>query len=116
MDTMVDVLSHRLVPDRLWQQVGPLLPAFSARPQGGGSAPLDDRAVFTAVVYVLTSGCAWRNVPPEFGVSPATAHRRFVTWSRTGLWRRLYQTAADQPEEHAWLATIAGSALERYSP
>ncbi|MEZ0112062.1 transposase [Catenulispora sp. EB89] len=113
MGTMVGVLSHRLVPDRLWQQVEPLLPAFPARPQGGGSAPLDDRAVFTAVVYVLTSGCAWRSVPAEFGVSPATAHRRFTAWSRNGVWRRLYQTAADQPDEHAWLATIARAALER---
>jgi hypothetical protein len=30
---------------------------------------LDERAVFTAVVYVLTSGCAWRHLPPTFGVS-----------------------------------------------
>nr|WP_281180091.1 transposase [Nocardia amamiensis] len=38
--------------------VEPLLPEFTARPQGGGTAPVDERAVFTAVVFVLTSGCA----------------------------------------------------------
>jgi len=118
METMVDVLSHRLVPDLVWKQVKPLLPAFQVRPQGGGSAPLDDRTVFTAVVYVLTSGCAWSSLPPEFGVSPATAHRRFSAWSRSGLWQRLHQTAVDQSgacPEDAWLATIARAALDRHN-
>ncbi|WP_155756085.1 transposase, partial [Rhodococcus opacus] len=50
---MVDELSLRLVPDALWEIVAPLIPRFVARPQGGGSAPADDRAVFTAIVYVL---------------------------------------------------------------
>ncbi|MDO1486439.1 transposase, partial [Rhodococcus rhodochrous] len=73
---MVDALSSRLVPDALWEIVEPLLPEFRARPQGGGRAAIDDRAVFTAIVYVLTSGCAWRHLPPSFGVSVPTAHRR----------------------------------------
>ncbi|OOC04949.1 transposase, partial [Amycolatopsis azurea] len=55
---MVDRLSLRLVPDELWELVEPLLPAFTPRPQGGGTAPLNPRQVFTAIVYVLTSGCA----------------------------------------------------------
>ncbi len=29
----------------------PLLPEFAHRPQGGGTAPVDERAVFTAVVF-----------------------------------------------------------------
>ncbi|MFJ5035728.1 hypothetical protein ACIQB5_48870 [Streptomyces sp. NPDC088560] len=28
--------------------------------------------MFTAVVYVLTSGCAWRHLPETFGVSAAS--------------------------------------------
>ncbi|MET9519500.1 transposase [Streptomyces sp. NPDC002994] len=53
-------LSKRLVPDELWELATPLLQSLATRPQGGGTAPCDERAVFTAVVYVLTSGCAWR--------------------------------------------------------
>ncbi|MEU0952569.1 transposase [Streptomyces niveus] len=66
-------LSKRLVPDELWELAAPLLPSFAARPQGGRTARRDERAVFTAMVYVLTSGCAWRHLPPTFGTSPATA-------------------------------------------
>ncbi|ELB86450.1 transposase orfA for insertion sequence element [Rhodococcus wratislaviensis IFP 2016] len=73
-----------MVPDALWEMVEPLTPPFVARPQGGGSAPADDRAVFTEIVYVLTSGCAWRHLPPSFGVTVPTAHRRFSAWVRDG--------------------------------
>ncbi|MGW4126008.1 transposase [Nocardia sp. NPDC004711] len=52
---MVDALSQRLVSDELWELAEPLLPKFPSRPQGGGIAPVDQRAVFTAVVYVLTA-------------------------------------------------------------
>jgi transposase len=65
---VVDDLSRRLVPDELWTLAEPLIPGFDPRPQGGGTAPVDDRAVFTAIVFVLTSGCAWRYLPPSFGV------------------------------------------------
>ncbi|NQE88498.1 IS5 family transposase [Nocardia terpenica] len=89
-------MSRRLVPDELWELVEPLLPQFSPRPQGGGVAPTDQRAVFTAVVYVLTSGCAWRMLPASFGVSVPTAHRRFTVWTNAGVWRRLHRAVLDE--------------------
>ncbi|UWZ34649.1 transposase [Dactylosporangium roseum] len=30
---------------------------------------MDDRATFTAIVFVLTSGCTWRHLPPSFGMT-----------------------------------------------
>jgi transposase len=89
-------LTRRLVPDELCELTAPLLPRFKSRPQGRGTAPADEQAVFTAVVYVLTSGCAWRYLPVPFGVSPATAHRRFSAWTEAGLWRRLHRAVLDE--------------------
>ncbi|MBF6451070.1 IS5 family transposase [Nocardia elegans] len=89
-------MSQRLVPDELWELVEPLLPEFSPRPQGGGVTPVDQRAVFTAVVYVLSSGCAWRMLPSSFGVSVSTAHRRFTAWTKAGVWRRLHRAVLDE--------------------
>ncbi|UGT72055.1 IS5 family transposase [Nocardia gipuzkoensis] len=89
-------MSRRLVPDELWELAEPLLPKFSPRTQGGGTAPVDQRAVFTAVVYVLTSGCAWRMLPASFGVTVPTAHRRFSVWTRAGVWRRLHRAVLDE--------------------
>jgi transposase len=89
-------MGQALVPDGLWEIVEPLLPAQRERPQGGGTRYVEDRAVFTAIVYVLTTGCAWRHLPAEFGVSKATAHRRFVAWTEAGLWRRLHRAVLDR--------------------
>ncbi|MFI6543950.1 transposase [Streptomyces prunicolor] len=77
------------------QLVASLLPSFNSRPQSGGTAPCDERAVFTAVVHVPASGCAWRHPPETFGVSRATAHRRFTAWTRAGLWRRIHRAVLD---------------------
>jgi len=113
---VVDALSQRLVPDELWELVEPLLPKFTPRPQGGGVVPVDQRAVFTAVVYVLTSGCAWRMLPPSFGVSVPTAHRRFTVWTNAGVWQRLQRAVPDEPVNQGlinWSRAVAAGARIR---
>ena len=111
---MLGDLSRRLVTDELWALTKPLLPAFAPRRQGGGTPPADVRAVLTAVVYVLTSGCAWRLLPPWLGVSPATAHRRFTAWTKAGVWRGLHRAAAGgefaRPGDSDWAAAIVRAA------
>ena len=57
---------------------------------------MDDRAVFTAIVFVLTSGCPWRYLPPSFGVTVPTAHRRFTEWTKAGVWRQLHRAVLDE--------------------
>jgi transposase len=57
--------------------------------------------VNTAIVYVLTTGCASGHLPAEFGVSKATAHRRFMAWTQAGLWRRLHRAVLDRLGEQA---------------
>jgi transposase len=109
-------LGQDLVPDGLWEIVEPLIPPQTERPQGGGTRNVDDRAVFTAVVYVLTTGCAWRHLPAQFGVSKATAHRRFVAWTQAGLWRRLHRAVLDRLGERAaidWSRAVVDAASVR---
>jgi transposase len=98
-DDRISPLSRRLVPDQMWALVQPLVPMPKVRPQGGGRSRVGDRAVFVAVVYVLTSGCAWRRLPVSFGIAVPTAYRRFVEWNGVDLWDRLFDavaTAADK--------------------
>lgn len=84
------------MPDELWALVEPLLPPVKVRPQGGGRARVDERMVFTAIVYVLTTGCAWAHLPADFGVAVPTAHRRFSQWSDAGLWAKLHRAVLDE--------------------
>lgn len=113
---VVDDLSRRLVPDELWALAEPLVPKFERRPQGGGTTPVGDRAVFTAIVFVVTSGCVWRMLPPSFGVTVPTAHRRFSEWTTAGLWRRLHRAVLDEVRDQGlidWSQAVCDGASVR---
>ena len=89
---MTEDMIRTWAPDDLWQVAQPLIPVPAKRPQGGGRRRVDDRAVLAAIVYLVQAGCSWWKLPTGmFGVSRATAHRRFTEWTRSGLWERLHQ-------------------------
>jgi transposase len=67
------------------------------RPQGGGTQDTADETLLVAIVYVLVSGCAWRQLPRCFGISKSTAHRGLLIWSRAGVWGRLHEAVLYQP-------------------
>lgn len=88
---------ERLVPDGLWEAFQQVAPAAPVRAQGGGRRRHGDREVLAAVVFVAASGCAWRHLPPVFGASGPTAHRRFTEWSRAGVWEELRRRLDAEP-------------------
>ena len=50
------------------------------------------KARLAAIVYLVQAGCSWPKLPAQlFGISRATAHRRFTEWTNAGLWERLHQ-------------------------
>lgn len=62
-------------------QTGPRLRVNAAlvRDRAGGRASSVHRGGVR-----IASGCAWRHLPPAFGVSVPTAHRRFMVWADAG--------------------------------
>lgn len=113
---VIDQLSARLVSPNLWAVVEPLIPPAKVRRQGGGRGRVCNRAVFTAIVFVLSSGCAWRHLPASFGVTVPTVHRRFQEWTDLGLWVRLRRAAAEGAcgtEEIDWIRAVLDAADRR---
>lgn len=55
----------------------------------------DDRAVLAAIIFVATSGCTLRQLPPVFNASGQTVHRRFTDWSAAGVWAKLHRVVLD---------------------
>jgi transposase len=111
-----EALAKRLVPDEFWVIVEPLVPPFARRPQGGGRARAEPRAVLTAIVYVLTSGCSWRLLPGSFAVDYRTAHRRFGQCTDAALWRRIHAAVLDElgiRREVDWSRAILDAASVR---
>jgi transposase len=85
------------VPDSLWEIAAPLIPPVPMRRQGGGRRRIDDRRALAAILYLTQAGCSWWKLPRAmFGVTRATAHRRFAEWTRAGLWDRLHHAVLDR--------------------
>ena len=77
---------------------------------------MDDRAVFASVVFALTSGCAWRQIPGCFGVAAPTAYRRFVEWNQFSLFAKLPAAARGaglDRELTDWVRVISEAAAVR---
>ncbi|MGA5807411.1 IS5 family transposase [Streptomyces cellulosae] len=76
-------LVERLVPDELWALFRRVVPPTEViRPQGGGKRRAGDRECLAAIIFVATSGCTWRQLPPVFGPAWPTVYRRFAQWSQ----------------------------------
>lgn len=86
-----------IVPADLWEIAQPVLPLPMVRLENGQAQNADDEDVFAAVIYVLVSDCAWRSLPSCFGISKSTVHRRFLIWSRAGVWEELLAAATVAP-------------------
>ncbi|GAA1447012.1 hypothetical protein GCM10009602_35150 [Nocardiopsis tropica] len=94
-------LVQRLVPNELWEAFRQVVPlTVVTRPQGGGRRRADDREVLAAIIFVASSGCTWRQLPPVFGPSWPTVYRRYVQWSREHVWARLHHALAESLPDH----------------
>jgi hypothetical protein len=77
---------ERLVPDELWQLIQRVMPQAPTRPQGGGRRRYGDREVLAAIVFVATTGCTWRQLPPVFdGLAADGLPAVFPVEQRTGV-------------------------------
>jgi transposase len=84
-------MAFTLVPQKLWNEIEPLLPPERPKPKGGRPR-VDDRACLTGIVYVLRTGMPWRFVPTELGCgSGVTCWRRLRDWTQAGVWPRIHQ-------------------------
>lgn len=93
----MECLVERLVPDELWTLFRRTVPPTEVkRPQGGGRRRASDREALAAIIFVATSGCTWRQLPPVFGPCWQTVYRRFAQWSHARVWARLHRVVLDE--------------------
>lgn len=72
--------------DEEWKLVVPHLPP--PRQRSRHAAP-DRRLVLDAILYVLTTGCQWRQLPKDFPPK-STVHDYFVDWHCDGTLTRIH--------------------------
>ena len=99
------------VSDAFWAKVEPLIPVVTRpegrqyrRKPGAGRPPMPARQIFSAIVYVLRTGCQWKALPREFG-SASAVHTHFQRWRKECFFLRLWQAGLaeyDEMEGVAW--------------
>ena len=85
------------ISDASWALVAP---HRSGKPEDGGATAVDNRLFFTAVVWIMRTGCPWADLPERFGKSDTT-RKRFRRLAQKGVWERLFQ--AVQAPEPDWV-------------
>lgn len=68
-----------------WRVIRQLLPSRSRR----GRPPVNRREVVNAILYVVRTGCQWRQLPHDFP-NWKTVYTVFWRWRRAGVWKRVH--------------------------
>jgi len=100
------------VSDAFWKKVEPFIPQpmrdpdkIYKRKAGGGRKPMPARQIFSAILYVLRTGCQWKALPKERFGSPSAIHTHFMRWTREGFFVALWRAGLaeyDKMEGIAW--------------
>ncbi len=80
--------------DDQWKRIEPLLPG---RKGHVGVTARDNRLFVDAVLYRYRAGIPWRDLPERFG-DFRVVHTRFSRWSRSGVWKRVFQVLAHEAD------------------
>jgi transposase len=82
-----------------------LVEAPLAKPGRGKAARSEPTAVVNAILYILKTGCQWRQLPHEFPAWSAVYYY-FRRWSGDGTWERLHGLLRSRLRERAGVASV----------
>jgi|CXWL01.1.fsa_nt_gi putative transposase len=77
-----------------WKNIKVLLPEKKIDP---GRTARDHRNFFDAILWVARTGAHWRELPSSFE-RWNSVFQRYNRWSKAGVWERLFQELADDPD------------------
>lgn len=85
-------MSRHGLNDDQWAVIEPLIPKKSSKRSRPRS---DDRQTLNGILDVLKTGCAWEDLPREYG-SDSTCWRRLNEWSQDRTWERIWRSFLSQ--------------------
>ena len=66
-------------------------PLVKRRRKRTGRPPADMYEVVNGMLYVLSTGCRWRDLPHDYGVSYVTSYRQFIKWVGDGTLKKVFE-------------------------
>jgi transposase len=77
----------RIPSDNVWNEVKHILPKEKPRNTKGHPAAVPFKKVLDGILFVLRTGCQWKEMlPKEYG-SGSTCHRLFQQWVKIGVFQ-----------------------------
>jgi transposase len=73
--------------DKRWERIRSLLP----KPAKTGRPRCDDREVINGILYVLSTGCRWEDLPHDIKASGKTCNRRLLEYQQRKAWQKIQQ-------------------------
>ena len=102
--------------DQQWQQIEALLPPEHSGKRGRPYRP--HRPVVNGILWILTTGARWIDLPPRYGPWQ-TAYDRFVRWRKSGVWDKVLvslQAYQDETGRLEWHFGAADSTIIAVHP
>jgi len=75
---------HKEITNKQWKLIQKHLP----KPAKTGRPRCDDRTTINGILFVLTVGCRWEELPEKYG-SKSTTHLRLQNWQQKGIWKKI---------------------------
>lgn len=73
------------------KQFNVLAPLVATRRRATGRPRADLKEVTDGILYVLSTGCRWRDLPHDYRVSYVTCYRYFQQWLKTGKLQKIFE-------------------------
>lgn len=107
-------MKHRRheITDAAWAAIAPLLPANPRR----GQAWREHRAVLNAILWKLSTGTPWRDLP-ECYQPWQTPAARLLRWQRDGTWARVLrhvQQCSDAVAAIDWEVSVDATVIRAH--
>jgi putative transposase len=80
--------------DSQWDSISGLV---IGREDQRGSTGANNRMFVEGVLWIVRTGCPWRDLPEAFG-NWNSVFRRFSRWSEKGVWDQIFAALADDPD------------------
>jgi transposase len=74
------------VEDSLWKRLNKHIPV----PSGSGRRATRDKECFEGIIYVIRTGCQWKELPKEYPPK-STVHDALQRWRENGLFLNLWK-------------------------
>ena len=86
------------ISDELWLEIEPLIPPTKANTAKGGRPQVCRRKVIEGIVWVLSNGARWKDLPPHYPPYQ-TCHRVFQELTLINFFDALFSRAVELAEK-----------------